>query len=201
MFHRHYYYQKYPYLNYDYRDHDGKYIMFSIPPELLAAAFAQKMGYAPKTFFDCGAATGEIVWRAEKLGMDARGIDIRKYPYQNAKLADLFIKEKIKICSVLDCQPITSDLVFCNGTLTYFDEDTLPHVLSKFNQSKTLYAIHNTTEDIAAARANHDILSTCSRLRLVRPQDWWMETFDKNGFDTEYNSHLQCFCATPRKEH
>ena len=58
MFHRHYYYQKYPYLNYNYRDHDGGYTMFSVPPELLAAAFAQKMGYAPKTFFDCGAATG-----------------------------------------------------------------------------------------------------------------------------------------------
>jgi hypothetical protein len=199
MMTEHYYYQKYPYLNYDFRDYNGLGRMFSVPPELLVSTFLRKFGRSPKTFFDCGAAIGEIVWRASKLGLDARGIDIKRYPYQNAQLADLFTKGKITICSILNHKPVKADIVFCNGTLTYFTENDIPRVLEKFHDSGMLFAIHNTTEDIEAANAQNCTLSRYPHLRLTRPQSWWTETFDKNGFETEYNTTLQCFCATPRK--
>ncbi len=225
----HYYYTKYPYLHYSYRDTDGwPYIMFSIPPELLAWAYLFKIGVAPKTFFDCGAATGEIVLRALRAGMDARGIDIKRYPKQPPKffdcgvssqnmvlsmkniknqidknteksdeLADLFNSGRIQIKSILNCKPITADLVFCNGTLTYFTESQLPKVLKKFHQCKMLCAIHNTTEDVNAARKMGYELTTCNKPRLIKPRDWWIKTMNKNGFNTEYNPYLQCFHAIP----
>ena len=61
---------------------------------------------------------------------------------------------------MLDCEPIESDIVFCNGTLTYFSEKELPIVLDKFKKSKMVCAIHNTTEDVANAMANGDELLT-----------------------------------------
>lgn len=197
----HYYYKKYPYLNYDYRDANGAtWTMFSIPPEMLVAAFIEKIGCPPKSFFDCGAATGEIVWRAMKIGLKANGIDIKQYPYQNPLLKSLFNGGHIKIKSIMDCEPIKSDIAYCNGTLTYFSENELPQVLNKFRDCKTLFAIHNTTEDVVAANRKGDILSTCQALRLVRPQEWWMETFRKNNFIPEYNIKLQCFMAIPIKQ-
>lgn len=193
----HYYYQKYPYLHYNYRDADGLWIMFSIPPEMLAAEFQNTFGHAPKSFFDCGAATGFIVRRAQRLGMDARGVDIKKYPFHFSYLEELFESGKIQIKSVLDCEPIKSDIVYCNGTLTYFTEDELPRVLNKFQPSKMLFAIHNTAEDILAARAQGYELTNYNKPRLIRTQDWWMETFIKNGFKTRYSETLGCFCAIP----
>ncbi len=194
----HYYNQKYPYLQYSYCDTDWFHIMFSIPPKLLATKFEQTFGYAPKSFFDCGAATGKIVMLAQELGMDARGIDIKEYPQQSDIPRELFKTGKIQIKSILDCEPIKSDLAFCNGTLTYFSENELPHVLDKFKYVKMLCAIHNTTEDIVAARNNGDELTDPKKPRLIKPQQWWMETFDKNGFKTEYDTALQCFCAVPQ---
>ena len=194
----HYYYQKYPYLHYNYRDTDGLWTMFSIPPEMLANEFQKTLGYAPKTFFDCGAATGAIVYRAQRMGMDARGVDIKKYPFQFSYLEELFESGKIQIKSILDCEPIKSDIVYCNGTLTYFTENELPQVLDKFRPSKMLFTIHNTTEDVATARAQRYELTTCNKPRHIRSQDWWMETFDKNGFETKYSEPLGCFCAMPR---
>ncbi len=141
----HYYNKKYPYLCYSFTtDTDDFGIMFSIPPELLAMIFTYKFGHAPKTFFDCGAATGEIVSRALKCGMDARGIDIKKYRGLRKELADLFKKDSVQIKSILDCEPIQADIVYCNGTLTYFNENELPQVLDKFKNSKLLCAIHKT---------------------------------------------------------
>ncbi len=172
--------------------------MFSVPPSILAEVFTKKFGYMPKTFFDCGAATGEIVCRAKQMGMDASGIDIREYPYQNEQLARLFAKKKIEIKSILDVPTVRADLTYCNGTLTYFTESDLPHVLQKFADTKMLIAIHNTTEDIVVARANGWNLVTANKPRLIKPRDWWLNTFDKNGFDSEYDRKLQCFCAIPR---
>lgn len=197
----HYYYQKYPYFDYTYRDTDGLYTMFSIPPKMLAAEFQKTFGVAPKSFFDCGAATGVIVYEAQKLGMDARGIDIKKYPYQHGFLGELerlFDRGKIQIKSILDCEPVHTDLAYCNGTLTYFTERELPLVLSKFRECKMLCAIHNTTEDVEVARKNGDELLTCNKTRLIRSQQWWMENFNKNGFITKYNDALGCFVMTPR---
>ena len=151
----------------------------------------------PKTFFDCGAATGEIVYRAQSMGMDARGIDIKQYPHQHKHLDKLFTDGKIQIKSIMDCEPIKADLAYCNGTLTYFSEKELPSVLEKFSNTKMLIAIHNTTEDIEAAKKQGDILTTCNELRLIKPKNWWLNTFKNNGFDTNYDNALQCFCATP----
>ncbi|MBO7042470.1 MAG: hypothetical protein J6W08_01225 [Alphaproteobacteria bacterium] len=195
--HYHYYYQKYPYLNYNFRDTDGLYRMFSIPPKMLAAEFENTFSYRPKTFFDCGAATGVIVWLALRAGMDARGIDIKKYPYQFSCYDELFRNGNIQIKSILDCEPIVADIVFCNGTLTYFSEKELPKVLDKFRNSKMICAIHNTTEDVEAATANGDELTTCNKTRLIKPQNWWMDTFTKKGFNTKYAEHIRCFCAVP----
>lgn len=197
--HYHYYYTKYPYLNYNYRDTDGLYRMFSIPPEMLATEFEKIFHQPPKSFFDCGAATGVIVWRAQRLGMDARGIDIKKYPHQFNCYDELFRNGKIQIKSILDCEPIHADIVYCNGTLTYFTESELPRVLDKFKIAKSLFAIHNTTEDVVAARQNGDELTTCSKPRLIKPREWWMETFNQNGFAPKYINSLQCFCAIPQR--
>ncbi|MBE6457614.1 MAG: hypothetical protein E7011_02295 [Alphaproteobacteria bacterium] len=92
-----------------------------------------------------------------------------------------------------------ADIVFCNGTLTYFSEQELPNVLDKFRNSKMICAIHNTTEDVAAAAANGDILTTCNKTRLIKPQNWWMDTFTKNGFNVKYAEHIRCFCAIPSR--
>jgi len=193
----HYYYEKYPFLQYKYED-DGQWIMFSVPPAILASAFLQHFHSYPKTFFDCGAATGEIVYRAEKLGISATGIDIKKYPYQNKKLEKLFADGKIQIKSVLDCKSIKADIAYCNGTLTYFSEKEIPVVLKKFQTCKMLTAIHNTTEDVAAAKKQGDKLLTCNKPRLIRNRDWWINTFVDNGFSAEYDKLTRCFYAFPK---
>ena len=106
---------------------------------------------------------------------------------------------KIQIKSILDCDPIASDIVFCNGTLTYFSEQELPNVFDKFRKSKMICAIHNTTEDVEAAAINGDELTTCNKTRLIKPQNWWMDTFAKNGFNIKYVDHIRCFCAVPSR--
>ena len=194
----HYYFKKYPFLQYSYTDFDGDYIMFSVPPEMLIHHFTMRFGMVPKTFFDCGAAVGEIVYRAEKFGLSATGIDIKKYPFQNPELEELFINGKIQIKSILDCAPVNTDLVYCNGTLTYFTETELPRVLNKFIKCKMLVSIHNTTEDVGEAQKQGDKLLTCNKPRLIKPRDWWIKTFVNNGFDTEYNLKTQCFYSIPK---
>lgn len=192
----HYYYKKYPFLHYNYRDYDGRWTMFSVPPSMLAEVFKERFGYAPKTFFDCGAATGEIVYRARQLGMDARGIDIREYPSQGEHLARLFAEKKIEIKSILDVPPIKSDLAYCNGTLYYLTEQELPRALQKFRDCKMLFAIHNTTEDIEAAeKMGWDLYKED---RLIKSINWWVNTFKENGFDVDYIRKINCFCAMPR---
>jgi len=194
----HYYFTKYPYLQYPFKDFDGQYFGFSVPPELLVREFYERFKIVPKTFFDCGAATGEIVYRAEKIGLKATGIDIKKFPYQNENLKKLFVDGKIQIKSILDCEPIKADLVFCNGILTYLTESELPRALNKFTNCKMLVAIHNTTEDEVAAKKQGDILPTFNQPRLIKPNDWWIEKFIQNGFDTEYNGKTRCFYSTPK---
>ena len=196
----HYYNKKYPYLNYGYIDTDGIYTMFSIPPEILMCEYIKTFKEKPKTFFDCGAATGFIVFLAQKLGMDAQGIDIKKYPRQSDELEELFTNGKIQIKSILDCEPIKSDIVFCNGTFTYFTEKELSQVLNKFNKSKMIFAVHNTTEDTIAALANGNKLTSCNKTRLIKSQNWWTDTFKKNGFNTKYIDYIRCFCITPTHE-
>lgn len=182
-------------MQYDYKDDDGLWTMFSVPPELLFGAFWRHFGIVPVSFFDCGAATGEIVWRAENLGMKATGIDIKKYPYQNELLEDFFKTNKIQIKSILDYEPVNADIAYCNGTLTYFSEKELPQVLEKFKTCKMLAAIHNTSEDVNAAKKQGCNLLTCNKPRLIKPRNWWLKTFVNNGFDSEYDKLTRCFYA------
>ena len=207
-----YYNIKYPHLNYSYTDTDGNYIMFSVPPSMLAKEYEKKFHIKPKTFFDCGAAIGMIVHLAVDYGMDARGIDVKKYPPQQQSFLRMKIKDKlyavpvfmlqelfdngrIEIKSILDCEPIRADIAYCNGTLTYFDEKTLPIVLSKFQNVGMLCAIHNTTEDVMDAAKMGEKLGTCNEPRTIRSKDWWIENFYKNNFDAQYNAELRTFLA------
>lgn len=217
----HYYDKKYPYLQYSYPEG----VMCSVPPKLLAVLYKNIYGKKPKTFFDCGAAIGVIVKLAMDAGMDARGIDIRDYfanfafynplfsgrPFwtqqgdvrrgvAKSDLLKLRQDGRIQIKSVLDCKPIKADLVYCNGILTYFDEDTLKMVLEKFKDVNMVCAIHNTIEDYDAAKQMGQELGTCQELKTVKPNDWWIETFNQNGFDAKFNHWLRCFVATPNKE-
>lgn len=197
---RHYYYQKYPYLNYPFLDEDGvPWLMFSIPAYALAHMYTTRIGHAPKSFFDCGAATGEIMRQAEDIGIQASGIDIEQYqiPVRNAYL---FRSGQIQIKSILDCAPIKADLAYCNGTLTYMDKYTLPLALEKFKNVGMLIAIHNTTEDVVAARKRGDELLYCAEPRLIQPRDWWMETLGEHGFSVDFDNKYQCFCAIPKKQ-
>ena len=218
----HYYDKKYPYLRYSYPDG----IMCSVPPILLAGFYKAYFGKTPKTFFDCGAANGVIVQMALDCGMDAYGVEIRRYgeqkhPYvmdikchrvngergyfaqmafQDNRLNNLFDSGRIQIKSILDCEPVKADLVYCNGILTYFDEATLSRVLAKFKNVKMLCAIHNTTEDYMVAEKMGDKLGTCQELKTVKSNEWWIETFNQNGFDAVFNHWLRCFVAIPNKE-
>lgn len=216
----HYYDIKYPYLQYSYPEGT----MCSVPPKMLASVYKQHYGKKPKTFFDCGAATGVIIKLAMDYGMDAHGIDIRDYfvhfdfyhwiysrrpvwieqgdtrkGVAKRDLLKLRQDGRIQIKSVLDCKPIKADLVYCNGILTYFDEDTLNTVLAKFKNAKMVCAIHNTIEDHNAAEKMGCKLGTCQELKTVKPNDWWIETFNQNGFDAVFNHWLRCFVATPQK--
>lgn len=197
---KHYYYQKYPYLNYPFLDEEGDaWMMFSIPAYRLARMYESRIGRAPKSFFDCGAATGEILRQAEDMGIQASGIDIKQYqiPVRNAYL---FKSGQIQIRSILDCAPVKADLAYCNGTLTYMNTHTLPLALEKFKNVGMLITIHNTTEDVIAARKQGDELLYCCEPRLIKPRDWWMETFDKNGFMVDFDNEHQCFCAIPKQQ-
>lgn len=217
----HYYDKKYPYLQYSYPDG----IMCSVPPKLLAVLYKKHYGKKPKTFFDCGAATGVVIKLAMDYGMDARGVDIRDYfshfafyhwifsgqPFEvqqgetrkgvaKSDLLKLRQDGRIQIKSILDCKPIRADLVYCNGILTYFDDETLPSVLAKFQKTKMVCAIHNTIEDYKIAEQMGDCLGTCQTLKIVKSRDWWIKTFAENGFDAKFNHWLRCFVATPQKQ-
>lgn len=216
----HYYDIKYPYLQYSYTDG----VMCSVPPKLMAVLYKNHYGKKPKTFFDCGAATGVVIKLAMDAGMDARGVDVRDYFMHQGFYSPMFsgwpfwVKQcdtrtgcaksdllklkrdgRIQIKSILDCKPIKADLVYCNGVLTYFDEATLPSVLAKFQNANMVCAIHNTIEDYAAAEKMGQNLGTCQELKTVKSNDWWVKTFAQNGFDARFNHWLRCFVAVPQR--
>lgn len=217
---KHYYEIKYPYLQYSYTDG----VMFSVPPKLMAVLYKNYYGKKPKTFFDCGAATGVVIRLAMDAGMDARGVDVRNYfmhqkfcnplfsgwpfwvlqgdtrsEYTKTELLKLRQDGRIQIKSILDYKPINADLVYCNGILTYFDEATLPSVLSKFQNANMFCAIHNTIEDYDVARQMGQELGTCQELKTVKSNDWWIKTFAQNGFDAHFSHWLRCFVAVPQR--
>lgn len=196
-----YYDKKYPLLHYPFRDVDGSsWYMFSIPVCNLAEIYRSYYGKNPNSFFDCGAAVGELIHQAEELGMQASGIDIKRYPTgfpTMRKYEKYFQTGQIQIKSILNSAPIQADLAYCNGTLTYMNEITLPMALSKFRNVGMLIAIHNTTEDIVAAKQMGEKLLH-DEPRLIKPNQWWINTFQQNGFDVTINQKHNTFCAVPR---
>ncbi len=197
-----YYDKKYPYLHYPFKDIDGSsWFMFSVPVNILAQLYQSEFGKMPKSFFDCGAAVGELIQQAESMGIKANGIDIKKYPIDKfpsmRKYEKFFQSGQIQIKSILESEPVIADIAYCNGTLTYMNEETLPLALKKFKNVGMLIAIHNTTEDIIAAREMGEELLH-NEPRLIRSNQWWLDTFDKNGFRTKLNTKYNTFCAIPK---
>jgi len=194
----HYYDFKYPYLNYPFREMDGTpMIMYSIPAVGLVQLYRRYVGGRPDSLFDCGCATGEIIRQAEELGICATGIDVKSYKIDDVRCQKFFDSGRIQMRSILDCKPISADIAYCNGTLTYMTRQTLPLALEKFKSVNMLVAIHNTTEDIRAADAMGWKLLH-NEPRLIRAKRWWMQTLRKNGFDVKYDAQYKCFCAIPR---
>lgn len=201
-----YYFKKYSF-NYPFFENDGSFaLMCTIPVGALVRMYKARIGRAPESFFDCGAAIGYLVAMADKMGLRARGIDVRRYTGGQERLyninplyrhcGEMFRRGYIKIESILDAAPVTADLAYCNGTLTYMNEVTLPLVLDKFRNTKMLVAIHNTSEDVAAAKAMGDPIVHHGP-RLIRSKDWWMSKFRANGFAVDWDDDNGCFCVRP----
>ncbi len=193
-----YYLKKYPF-NYPFVDTDGSLaLMCTIDMPTLVKIYTARMAATPQSFFDCGAAVGFMVDAASRMGMRARGIDVRAYPtiQPMGNFSPYFASGRIKIESILDTAPVRADLAYCNGTLTYLNDTTLPLALSKFGGVGMLVAVHNTTEDLVAAAAMGDPI-VHSEPRLIRPNAWWMDTLCKNGFDVDFDTQYGCFCARP----
>ena len=211
----HYYDFKYPHLQYYCADYDNNHICCSIPPQMLAEKYMQKFGTTPKTFFDCGAGAGMIIQMATKYGMDARGIDIHKYPSQPAIIkmklngtmvtyptpnVNEFIKSgRIQIKSITACKPINADIVFCNGSLACLHEKEIPNTLLKFKNAKMVCMIDNTTEDIEWAKSMGDDLLADNATRTIRPNTWWIKQFENTGFVTEFDNHLHSIIAVNKR--
>ena len=211
----HYYDFKYPYLQYYGVDYDHNHIYCSIPPQMLADKYIQKFGVTPKTFFDCGAATGIIIKMAMDYGMDARGIDIHKYPPQPALIkmrlngtmgiyptpnTEQFIKSgRIQIKSITKIIPVTADIAFCNGSLACLAEKEVGIAISKFKNVNMVCMIDNTTEDIDAAKSMGNDLLADNATKTIRPNQWWIEKFNNNGFQTEFDHKLHSIIATKQK--
>jgi len=193
-----YYLKKYPFF-YPFMDSDGSSaLMCTIDVPTLVKLYTARMAATPRSFFDCGAAVGFMVDMASRMGMRARGIDVRAYPTVQpmGNFTTYFASGSIKIESILDTAPVRADLAYCNGTLTYLNETTLPLALSKFRGVGMLVAIHNTNEDLVAAAAMGDSIMH-SEPRLIRSNAWWLDIFCKNGFDVDFDTKYGCFCARP----
>lgn len=193
-----YYFEKYSHF-YPFRDTDGlDYTMCTISVWEQVRMYCVRKSSMPRSFFDCGAAVGYLVREADMLGLRASGIDIRRYP-PVPETEKYFTSGQIQIKSILDAAPVTADLAYCNGTLTYLNEVTLPIALKKFQNVGMLIAVHNTTEDVQAAfKTGEPIVHR--EPRLIRSNDWWMNIFRNNGFRVDFDSENKCFCARPIKD-
>ncbi|MCL1902654.1 MAG: hypothetical protein FWG18_03455, partial [Alphaproteobacteria bacterium] len=180
----------------------------------------------PTTFFDCGCGPGELIRQAEELGIQAKGIDVQRYPIVRREevinlhavlsanvpreIADHVIRalpvdysaqqSKIEIASIANYdKAINADLAFCNGSLTYLAENELEPALARLAGSKMLIAIHNTTEDISAAKRQKNDLLDGAKRRLIKPINWWVACFAAAGFNVEFDKTFGCFCLMPQR--
>lgn len=172
--------------------------MFTVPMPYLVDMYKEHYKNAPKTMIDCGAAYGYMIRWAEKMGIKASGIDMRKYPFPTNEYRRYFNNGKIRICNLLDVEPFSQDLAYANGMFTYLAERDLNAAISKFKNVKMLIAIHNTTEDIAAAKEYGTPIDIDCQSRLIRSNNWWIDRFQENGFDAVFNKKYSCFCITPK---
>lgn len=174
------------------------WLMFTVPMPHLIDMYQERYKTAPKTMIDCGAAYGYMIRWAERMGIKASGIDVRKYPFPEYEYRRYFNNGKIRICSLLDVEPFAQDLAYANGMLTYLGEKDLDAAIGKFKNVKMLVAIHNTTEDIAAAKEYGTPIDIDLQNSLIRSNNWWIDRFRKNGFDAVFNKKYSCFCVTPK---
>ena len=172
--------------------------MFTMPMPALVDIYKQSYKVAPKTFMDCGAGFGYMVRWASLMGIDAYGIEKRKYRFAQSLYNKFFKNGRIKICNVLDVPPFTQDLAYVNTVFTYMNEEDLDCSIAKFKNVKMLVAIHITTEDVAAAKRSGMCLDLGNQSRLLRSNDWWVERFRKNGFDAVFVAKYSCFRAIPK---
>lgn len=184
----HYYDKKYTY-KYPLKS----WIFYTLTIKTLADIYENETGKKATSFFDCGCAGGELLYQAEKMNMCVQGIDVERY--------DSFWKKShpnIEICSILNYQkPINYDIVYCNGTLTYLNEDNLHIALNKFKSAKMVIAIHNTTEDDKKAGGPDYRSPHPTKPRLIKSQKWWVNRFKQAGFSAKYDPKTDCFIATP----
>ncbi len=194
-----YYFIKYPFKNYYLRGTDGMmWTMFSVPVRLQIEMYVKRIGVPPRSFFDIGCATGEIMSEAYDLGLKVGGVDIAKYPSVPEKNQHLFDGGNVQIKSILDCGDIEYDIVFSNGSLLYLEKDELDTVLRKLKKSKMLIAIHNTKEDIAESiKMDSKIIMRNSK--IIESKQWWLDKLSASGFYADFDKKYGCFCAVPHK--
>ncbi len=187
---KHYYEIK---CSYTYTASDKKGNMWDIythPVKKIANLYQEEFGEKPMSFFDCGCASGKLLVQAEKMGMRVNGIDVRDYNT---------IHPNVTIGSILDYkEPINHDLIYCNEVLTCVKEEEIPAVLDKFKSAKMVVAIHLTTEDDEKAGGTEYRAKTTDP-RVIKSQKWWLNCFNKNGFDAKFHEQSGFFVAKPRQ--
>ncbi|MBQ8557657.1 MAG: hypothetical protein IJ440_02540 [Alphaproteobacteria bacterium] len=58
-------------------------VYYTIPVWDLAKIYQRIISKKPQSFFDCGCATGKLLKQVEQMGLQAQGIDVKKYTPQN----------------------------------------------------------------------------------------------------------------------
>jgi hypothetical protein len=172
--------------------------MVTMPMPVLVDIYKEHYNVSPKTFIDCGAGFGYMVHWASLMKIDARGIDVRKYPFVESMYKRYFKNGRIKICDLLDVEPFTQDLAYANSPLTYLPEERLDAALGKFRNVKMLIAIHTTTEDIVAAQNYGTPITLDFQNHILQSNEWWLNRFKKNGFEAVFDKRYSCFCAIPK---
>ncbi len=171
------------------RKNRGWWIIYTQPLKKITNLYQEELGEKPMSFFDCGCANGQLLVQAEEMGMRVNGIDIKEYKP---------VHPNVTIGSILDYQqPINHDLVYCNEVLTCVKEKEIPAVLDKFKSSKMVIAIHLTTEDDEKAGGTR--YREHSGPRVIKSQKWWVDCFNKNGFNAKFHEQSGFFIARPRE--
>ncbi len=164
--------------------------IYTRPFKEIITAYEEEFQEKPHSFFDCGCASGQLLVQAEKMGMRVNGIDIKEYEA---------IHPNVEVGSILEySKPIDHDLVYCNDVLTCVSEEEVPAVLDKFKRAKLLVAIHLTSEDDEKAGGS-EYREKSKFHRLIKSQNWWLNCFDKNGFNAKFCDKTGFFVAKSRE--